>query len=61
MTNDAFLLKLAWGILTNGEALWVQVIKSKYFRNWDSSKQIMVKPSDSYLWKNIQPLWPFLL
>lgn len=38
LVNDAFLLKLAWVILTKEEALWVQVMKGKYFHNMDSSK-----------------------
>lgn len=30
--NDAFIPKLAWGILNNDDALWVRVIEGKYDR-----------------------------
>lgn len=29
--NEAFLLKIAWGILTCPKTMWVQVLKGKYF------------------------------
>ncbi|GLT44686.1 hypothetical protein SLA2020_185710 [Shorea laevis] len=31
--NQAFLAKLGWRILTEPDALWVQVVKAKYFPN----------------------------
>ena len=30
--NEAFLMKLGWGILTLPNALWVKVLRSKYMR-----------------------------
>lgn len=32
-TNDAFLMKLAWEVSRNSQALWVDVLKSKYDGN----------------------------
>ncbi|KAK7245383.1 hypothetical protein RIF29_40223 [Crotalaria pallida] len=59
--NDAFLMKLGWGILTKPNDLWVQVLKGKYARGRDFLKTVKSNNQDSSLWKRLAYLWPTLL
>lgn len=56
-TNYAFLMKLAWGILTNHQALWVQVLHSKYkVKDSDFSCHLQ-NAHCSNLWRGIAAVW----
>jgi hypothetical protein len=52
--NLAFMMKLAWGLMTEHNSLWVQVLKCKYFQhgNWNLDKK-----ESSCLWKGIESVW----
>ncbi|XLR00852.1 hypothetical protein S83_067050 [Arachis hypogaea] len=55
--NEAFLMKLGWGILTLPNALWVKVLHSKYMREEVGVPQPVAKSGDSPLWKGICKVW----
>lgn len=55
--NEAFLMKLGWGILTLPNALWVKVLRSKYMREKVGVPQPVAKSGDSPLWKGICKVW----
>lgn len=38
-TNNAFLMKMAWGILTEPSAFWVRLLYSKYMLDVDNLPQ----------------------
>ncbi|GLT78653.1 hypothetical protein SLA2020_501810 [Shorea laevis] len=50
--NQAFLAKLGWRILTEPDALWVQVVKAKYFPNC-GFLEAEYKAGSSHTWKGI--------
>ncbi|GLT67726.1 hypothetical protein SLA2020_400130 [Shorea laevis] len=52
LMNEALLAKLGWKVLTEPNALWVQVVKAKYFPNCDFLN-VELKPSASKTWKSI--------
>lgn len=55
--NDAFLLKIAWGLLSNGPDLWVSVLKEKYrWKEGDLQQNLYVK-NGSLLWRSITRIW----
>lgn len=58
--NEAFLLKLGWGVIGKPIELWVQVLKGKYDRGTIPTLQCKVSAYDSRLWKAICSLWPHL-
>ncbi|CAN1170063.1 Putative ribonuclease H protein At1g65750 [Linum perenne] len=55
--NLAFLIKLTWGLLKNLEALWVNVLKTKYLKQ--SPNGLISKKSMrwSSCWKGINESW----
>lgn len=57
--NEAFLMKLGWGIFTLPNALWVKVLRSKYMRKKVGVPQPVAKSSDSPLWKGIFKVWDY--
>ena len=58
--NVACFLKLVWKLLSNEEGLWAEVIRSKYNRNCNWCKDIQVKNSDSFLWKELGKIWHYM-
>ena len=46
-TNNAFLMKLSWEMVSNSQALWVEILKSKY-------GECSERAQASCLWKAIQ-------
>lgn len=50
--NLALLAKLGWQLLTNAEALWVEIVKKKYFKEEDF---MTVSPSStsSFTWRRL--------
>lgn len=59
--NDAFIMKLGWGVLNRPNDLWVHVVKGKYGRAIINSFQAMVTPMHSRLWNAIASKWPSLI
>lgn len=55
--NQAFIMKLCWGILTNKEAFWVKCIRGKYGCGNDHYPLVCRKQNSSPLWKGISALW----
>ena len=44
--NQAYLLKLVWKLVNNNNKLWVDVLKSKYGRNYDWLEEMQIKNSN---------------
>lgn len=59
--NEAFLLKIGCGVLTNDKAFWVQVIRGKYGRGSSDFMQVKSCVTDSRLRKVIVSLWPHMI
>lgn len=55
--NHACLMKLCWGIRTNGNSLWSNVLLGKYGRDFASTGMVVAKVSDLALWRNMVQLW----
>lgn len=58
--NIAFLLKLGFKLVTDDEALWVRVLRSKY-RMKDFLPANIAKAESSFLWKSLSKVWTLLL
>lgn len=59
--NDAFMMKLGWGVLTKPGELWVQVLRGKYDRGYVGLLQEKMSPTDSCIWKAIAAVWPSIM
>jgi len=57
--NTAFLAKLAWKVLTQPKNLWVQQIRAKYGAP-EHFFESRPKPTDSWVWKCLLRLRPFI-
>jgi hypothetical protein len=56
--NKACLMKLSWELNYGKNALWSEVLLGKYGRGVTDMLKVIVKPSDSSLWKNLVTLMP---
>ena len=57
--NLAFLAKLAWKFLTQPDNFWAQLLTAKYY-NPEGFFHYKIKPSDSWVWKCLLRIRPFL-
>nr|XP_025692428.1 uncharacterized protein LOC112794656 [Arachis hypogaea] len=55
--NNANLMKLAWKLIHNKDALWVKIVRSKYGCGDDSLPLITKHLSSSNAWKGIFHIW----
>lgn len=60
MVNAAYLTKLGWHLLTNREALWVQVLRFKYGCGNLIIPSMKCSSRPSHLWRGICEFWPFV-
>ncbi|CAN1845759.1 Putative ribonuclease H protein At1g65750 [Linum perenne] len=58
--NQAYLLKLAWGILKQPSELWVDVMLTKYFTRTQNGLIPRATTRFSSLWRGIKEVWPYL-
>ncbi|CAN0826662.1 Putative ribonuclease H protein At1g65750 [Linum grandiflorum] len=58
--NMAFLMKVAWGILTRSDELWVKVLLSKYLRKTDMGYIPARSSGFSAAWRGILKAGPIL-
>ncbi|KAA3488041.1 LINE-type retrotransposon LIb DNA [Gossypium australe] len=57
--NNSFLMKIGFNLVTRKDALWVQVLRSKY--GWkDQLPESILKSQSSHLWKSLSKVWPLL-
>ncbi|KAL4356252.1 hypothetical protein AHAS_Ahas09G0068100 [Arachis hypogaea] len=56
-SNNLFLMKLAWNLVTKTNFLWVKVMKSKYECSGDAFPKVHQKPNFSNAWKGIVKVW----
>ncbi|QHO24506.1 Putative ribonuclease H protein [Arachis hypogaea] len=56
-SNNLFLMKLAWGLIHDGQALWVKVMKSKYGCGDSLIPKVMDRTNCSNAWKGIVKVW----
>jgi len=57
--NTAFLAKLGWKVLTQPDNVWVQQMRAKYGAP-DHFFEARPKPADSWVWKCLLRLRPFI-
>ncbi|CAN1764375.1 Putative ribonuclease H protein At1g65750 [Linum perenne] len=58
--NQAFILKLAWGILKKPKELWAGLLLTKYLKPTENGLIPRGTKRFSNLWKGIKLVWPFL-
>lgn len=59
--NEALLMKLAWGLITEKEALWVQVLRRKYRVKDGTLLRVKIGPRPSPIQRGICRIWPHVL
>lgn len=47
--NKALIMKLGWGLLTQPDKLWVQILKGKYVKDKGHPPVVITKPNASPL------------
>ena len=55
--NEAFLMKLAWGLINRRETLWVKVMRAKYSCTNETIPCVNRKLHYSNAWKGITTVW----
>ena len=55
--NTACFMKLGWSFRHGEDKLWCQVLRGKYARDGSSDNGLVVKPSDSSIWKQMASVW----
>lgn len=53
--NSSFLMKLAYHLVSNTDALWTRVLKAKY--KFDSTYH---RTNYSFVWRSLARVWPLL-
>ncbi|CAN1852510.1 Putative ribonuclease H protein At1g65750 [Linum perenne] len=59
--NEAFLMKVAWGIINKPTELWVQVLMTKYLIRNDMGFTLKRKAGFSALWRGVLKVWNYTL
>ncbi|KAH9672602.1 putative ribonuclease H protein [Citrus sinensis] len=57
MINRALHMKLAWGIISSPNSLWVQVLSAKYRVDRHNLPQVLPNHYGSHLWKSLGHVW----
>lgn len=60
LTNDAFLLKVAWGIISDQSALWAKVLRAKYKIQYNCLDNLRCRGSKSNLMQGVYFVWMHL-
>lgn len=55
--NQAMFMKINWGIISSPNALWVQVLRSKYGCGDGVLPMVQSKHSESTIWHGIRGTW----
>lgn len=58
VVNTTCIMKLGLDIRHDSNTLWCEVLRGKYGRGVKDRTTLIVKPTDSSLWKNIVKSWP---
>ncbi|CAN1771029.1 Putative ribonuclease H protein At1g65750 [Linum perenne] len=58
--NQAFLLKIAWGLLKRPSELWADLLLTKYMKKSGNGLVARGTKRFSNLWRGIKEVWPFL-
>lgn len=61
LVNNAFIMKLVWGVISNPNALWAQVLNGKYGRNINARDDVVVMQSDYSLRRAMASMWALVL
>ncbi|CAN1771048.1 Putative ribonuclease H protein At1g65750 [Linum perenne] len=59
--NQAFLMKVAWGIISQLNELWVQTLVSKYLVRNELGFTLKRKTGFSALWRGVLKVWNYTL
>ncbi|CAN1830416.1 Putative ribonuclease H protein At1g65750 [Linum perenne] len=59
--NMAFLIKIAWGILSRPTELWAKVLVSKYLKKTDNGFVLARKRGFSTVWRGVLKAWPLVV
>lgn len=57
----AYMMKAGWALISNQNALWVQVIRNKYKCRDDQIPQVIEKRSSSNFWRGLCKTWEHVL
>ncbi|CAN0863352.1 Putative ribonuclease H protein At1g65750 [Linum grandiflorum] len=58
--NMAFLMKVAWGLLTRPDELWAKVLLTKYIRNTEEGYIAVKTKGFSAVWRGVRRAGPIL-
>lgn len=59
-TNDhkeVLLLRIVWGLVTDGKEMWIRVLKAKYKWNGENPWDNFNGRKGSSLWRSIARIW----
>ncbi|CAN1187241.1 Putative ribonuclease H protein At1g65750 [Linum perenne] len=59
--NQAFLMKVAWGIISQPNELWVQTLVTKYLVRTEFGFTLKRKAGFSALWRGVLKVWNYTL
>lgn len=59
--NKALIMKAGWGLITQPDAFWVQIVKAKYGCGDERLPHVSKKGQSSAFWKGINYVWKDLL
>ncbi|CAN1850207.1 Putative ribonuclease H protein At1g65750 [Linum perenne] len=59
--NQAFLMKVAWGIVSRPNELWVQTLVSKYLHRTEVGFTLKRMSGFSSLWRGVMKVWDYTL
>lgn len=52
------LMNMGWALKKGDNSLWAKVLKSKYGRDGMTDNSLIVKNTDSFIWKALAKFWP---
>lgn len=59
--NQAYMVKLSWGVGCDSDSLWARVLRAKYKVRFGSRIPPSFKAQDSPTWKGICRMWPIVV
>ncbi|CAN1178324.1 Putative ribonuclease H protein At1g65750 [Linum perenne] len=59
--NQAFLMKIVWGLVSRPSELWAKVLFSKYLKQTGNGYTLARKKGFSAVWRGVLKAWPLVI